>query len=65
MAKVFEELVRARKGCAEACFSARGKQLGVDVSFVLRNHDILGTVKGGDWEAASQVREESFVAKFR
>ena len=65
MDKVFEELVRARIGCTEARFSARGKELGVDVSFVLRNHDILGTVEGGDWEAAGQVREESFVAKFR
>ena len=53
MAKAFEELVRARKGCAEARYSARGEQLGVDVSFVLRNHDVLGTVKGGDREAAS------------
>ena len=52
MAKVFEELVRAREGCTEARFSARGKELGVDVSSVLRNHDILGTVKGGDGEAA-------------
>ena len=65
MAKVFEELVRACKGCTEARFSARGEQLGVDVSFVLRNHDVLGTVEGGDREAASQVREEGFVAKFR
>ena len=53
MAKVFEELIRARKGCAEARFSARGEQLGVNVSFVLRNHDVLGTVKGGDRDAVS------------
>ncbi len=65
MAKVFEELVRARKGCTEARFSTRGEQLGVDVSFILRNHDVLRTVEGGDREAAGQVREESFVAKFR
>ncbi len=46
MAEVFEELVRARKGCAEARFSARVEKLGVDVSFVLRNHDVLGmTIK--------------------
>jgi hypothetical protein len=53
MTKVFEELVRARKGCAEARFSARGEQLGVDVSFVLQDHNVLGTVEGGDREAAS------------
>jgi hypothetical protein len=35
MAKVLEELVPARKGCAEAGFSARGEKLDVDVSFVL------------------------------
>ncbi len=33
--------------------SARGEQLGVDVSFVLRDDDVLGTVEGGDREAAS------------
>ena len=65
MAKVFEELVRASKGGTEARFSTRGEQLGVDVSLILRNHDVLGTVKGGDREAASQIREESFFAKFR
>ena len=65
MAKVFEELVRASKSCTEARFSTRGEQLGVDVSLILRNHDVLGPVKGGDREAASQIREESFVAKFR
>ncbi len=47
MAKVFEELVCARKGGAKAHFSARREQLGVDVSFILRNHDVLGPVKGG------------------
>ncbi len=65
MVKVFEELVCARKGGAKARFSARREQLGVDVSFILRNHDVLGSVEGGDWEATSQVGEESFVAKFR
>jgi hypothetical protein len=66
MAKgVFEELVCARKGGAKAHFSARQEQVGVDVSFILQNHDVLGPVKGGDWEATNQVGEESFVAKFR
>ena len=64
MAKDFEELVRARKSCTEARFSARGKELGVDVSFVLRNHDVLGAVEGGDWEASGEIRKQSFVPKF-
>ncbi len=42
MAKVFEELVRARKGCTEARFSARGKQLGMDVSFTLPSKVVTG-----------------------
>ena len=53
MAKVFEELVRACKGCTEARFSARGEQLGVDVSFVLRNRDVLGTVESDIRETAN------------
>jgi hypothetical protein len=49
VAEVFEELVRARKGGSETRFGARGEQLGVDVSFVLR---VLGPVEGGDRETA-------------
>jgi hypothetical protein len=53
VAEVFEELVRARKGGSETRFDARGEQLGVDVSFVLRDHDVLlGPVEGGDRETA-------------
>ncbi len=52
MSEVFEELVRARKGSSKTRFDARGEQLGVDVSFVLRDHDVLGPVEGGDRETA-------------
>ncbi len=52
MAEVFEELVRARKGSSETRFGARGEQVGVDVSFVLRDHDVLGPVESGDGETS-------------
>ena len=35
----------------------------MDVSFILRNHDVLGTVKGGDREAAGWVGENSVVSE--
>jgi hypothetical protein len=52
LAEVYEELVRARKGGYETRFVARGEKLGVDISFVLRDHYVLGPVGGGDRELA-------------
>ncbi len=48
MAEVFEELVRARECYAETRFRARWEELGVNVRLVLRDHDVLRAVEGGD-----------------